>query len=78
MRNVVERAFGVLKEDSYIISSVIEPTYGVKTQNFIIITCCILHNSLIMVDLDEDLVPEVDEEINSQIAPQQHVRDLVE
>ena len=77
LHNAVERAFGVLKKRFPIIASKTEPTYGVKTQNLIIIACCILHNFLMMVDPDEDLVAEVDEEINSQTTPQ-HVHDLAE
>ncbi|XP_061359901.1 uncharacterized protein LOC133303945 [Gastrolobium bilobum] len=49
-----------------------EPTYGIKTQNKIIIACCILHNYLMMVDPDEELVAEVDEEIFDQRVSEQH------
>lgn len=70
LRNVVERAFGVLKKRFPIIASGTEPTYGIKTQNRIIISCCILHNYLMMVDPDEELLVEVDEEIGNQSAPQ--------
>lgn len=70
LRNVVERAFGILKKRFSIISSGTEPTYGIKTQNMIMIACCILHNYLMVVDPDEDLINEVDEEIDNQNAPQ--------
>ncbi|XP_058734266.1 uncharacterized protein LOC131605995 [Vicia villosa] len=70
LRNVVERAFGVVKKRFRIISSGAEATYGVDTQNYIILACCILHNYLMEVDPDEDLIAEVDEEIGNQSAPQ--------
>lgn len=70
LRNVVERAFGILKKRFPMIASGTEPTYGIKTQNRIIIACCILHNYLMAVDPDEELIAEVDEEIGNQNAPQ--------
>lgn len=78
LRNAVERAFGVLKKRFPIIASGTEPTYGIKTQNMIIIACCILHNYLMMVDPDEELVAEVDEEIDSQSVSQQHGHVLID
>lgn len=67
--NIVERAFGILKKTFCINASDIEPTYGIKTQNMIIITC-ILYNYLMVVDPNEDLIAEMDEEIGNQSAPQ--------
>ncbi|XP_061364524.1 protein ANTAGONIST OF LIKE HETEROCHROMATIN PROTEIN 1-like [Gastrolobium bilobum] len=72
LRNAVERAFEVLKKRFPIIASGTEPTYEIKTQNRIIIACCILHNYLMMVDPDEELVAEVDEEISEQSVSEQH------
>ena len=66
LRNVVKRAFGILKKRFPIIASGTEPTYGIKTQNRIILSCCILHNYLMVADPDEDLLGEVDEEIRNQ------------
>ena len=70
LRNVVERAFGIVKKRFPIISSGTEATYGIHTQNYIILACCILHNFLMGVDPDEDLIAEVDEEIGNQSASQ--------
>ena len=46
-----------------IVASTTEPNYCVDTQNEIILACCILHNYLMGVDLDENLIVEVDEEV---------------
>ena len=59
----IKRAFGVLKKRFPIIASTIEPNYCVDTQNEIILACCIHHNYLMSVDLDESLIAEVDEEV---------------
>ncbi|KAI9086609.1 hypothetical protein K1719_031470 [Acacia pycnantha] len=61
-----------------IIASGTEPTYGIKTQNRIIIACCILHNYLMMTDPEEELVAEVDEEIANQSVSEQHGDDHIE
>uniref|UniRef100_A0A2N9HGQ6 DDE Tnp4 domain-containing protein n=1 Tax=Fagus sylvatica TaxID=28930 RepID=A0A2N9HGQ6_FAGSY len=66
LRNVIERAFGVLKKRFPIIGSTTEPTYSVDTQTEIILACCIIHNYLMVVDLDERLIAEVDEELLQQ------------
>ena len=63
LRNAIERTFGVLKKRFPIIASTTEPSYCVDTQNEIILACCILHNYLMGVDLDESLITEVDEEV---------------
>ena len=75
MYNAVERTFAILEKRFLIIASGTKPTYGIKTQNMIIIACCIVHIYLMMVDPDEDLLAEMDEEINNQIAPHQLVHD---
>ena len=59
----IERAFGVLKKRFPIIASTTEPNYCVDTQNEIILACCILHNYLMSVNLDESLIVEIDEEV---------------
>ena len=63
LRNTIERAFDVLKKRFPIIGSTTEPTYFVNTQTGIILVCCIIHNYLMGVDLDERLIAEVDEEL---------------
>ena len=63
LRNAIERAFSVLKKRVPIIASTIEPTYCANTQNEIILSCCILHNYLMGVNLDESLIAKVDEEV---------------
>ena len=61
--NAIERAFGVLKKRFHIIVSTTEPSYCVDTQNEIILACCILHNYLMGVDPDENVITKVDEEV---------------
>ena len=43
-----------------------EPHYPIDTQYDIILACCILHNYLMGVDLDERLIAEVDRELFSE------------
>ncbi|XP_028768055.1 uncharacterized protein LOC114725688 [Neltuma alba] len=66
LRNAVERAFGVLKKRFDILANSSEPTYGVKAQTLIIGACCILHNYLMSIDPNEDLIEEVDRELATQ------------
>ncbi|XP_059628175.1 uncharacterized protein LOC132270975 [Cornus florida] len=61
--NVIKRIFGVLKKRFPIIGCSTEPTYDVNTQVDIILACCIIHNYLIGMDLDESLIIEVDREL---------------
>ncbi|XP_019256496.1 PREDICTED: uncharacterized protein LOC109234912 [Nicotiana attenuata] len=63
LRNAIERAFGVLKKRFPIISSSIEPSYGVETQKLIIFVCCILHNYLRGADPNDELLAQVDAEL---------------
>ncbi|KAJ8771814.1 hypothetical protein K2173_026991 [Erythroxylum novogranatense] len=58
LRNIIERAFGVLKKRFPIIASTTEPSYGIHTQKKIIIACVILHNFLIGVDPDDPFLNE--------------------
>ena len=43
-----------------------KPTYGVKAQKYIVLSCCILHNYLIGVDADKEHIVEVDAELANQ------------
>ena len=63
LHNAIEKAFGVLKKRFLIIANTTELSYCVDTQNEIIFACCILHNYLMGVDLDESLIAKVDEEV---------------
>ncbi|KAJ4764229.1 nuclease [Rhynchospora pubera] len=63
LRNSIERAFGVLKKRFPIIASGAEPHYDKDTQNLIILACCILHNFLLDVDPDNEILAEVDREL---------------
>ena len=48
------------------LSSKNEPLYGVETQNKIILTCYIIHNYLMGVDPDMNLLLDVDAELASR------------
>lgn len=63
LRNVIERAFGVLKKRFTIISSGTEPQYPIKTLTEIVLACFILHNYLMGVDPDDELIRQVDREL---------------
>ncbi|GAV78636.1 LOW QUALITY PROTEIN: DDE_4 domain-containing protein, partial [Cephalotus follicularis] len=60
LRNAIERAFGVVKKIFPIIASTTQPNFSVETQTKIILACCIIHNYLMGVDPDENLIAEVD------------------
>ncbi|CAL5407355.1 unnamed protein product [Camellia sinensis] len=60
LRNVIERAFGVLKKRFPILGSGTEPYYDVDTQTDIVLASCILHNYLMGIDPNESLIEEVD------------------
>ncbi|KAJ8899483.1 hypothetical protein K2173_018457 [Erythroxylum novogranatense] len=64
LRNVIERAFGVLKRRFAIFTSA--PTFGIKNQKKIMLVAFILHNYLMGVDRDDELIAEVDRELASQ------------
>ena len=63
LRNAIERSFGVLKQHFPIIASGIEAQYDVNNLFEIVIACCILHNYLMDVEPDEQLISEVDREL---------------
>ncbi|KAK3211590.1 hypothetical protein Dsin_016296 [Dipteronia sinensis] len=67
LRNAIERAFGVLKKRSPIIGSTTKPNYSTNTQSSIILACRILHNYLMGVDPDENLIEEVDNDISNEL-----------
>ncbi|GLT95454.1 hypothetical protein SLE2022_131350 [Rubroshorea leprosula] len=71
LHNAIKRAFGVLKKRFEILRGGTEQFYGVETQNLIILACCIIHNFLMGVDPDEDLIAEVDMELRNQDNSQQ-------
>ncbi|XP_047258411.1 protein ALP1-like, partial [Capsicum annuum] len=63
LRNAIEHAFGVLKQRFPIISSLTESSYGIETQKLIIFACCVLHNYLIGVEPNDELLAQVDAEL---------------
>ncbi|XXG66422.1 hypothetical protein AAC387_Pa05g3906 [Persea americana] len=65
LRNVIERAFGVLKKRFPIVASGNESYFSVDTTSEIILACCILHNFLMDVDPDEHLIHKVDCELQN-------------
>ncbi|KAJ4802665.1 nuclease [Rhynchospora pubera] len=69
LRNMIERAFGVLKKRFPIIASGTEPHYDKDTQKLIILACCILHNFLLDVDPDYEILAEVDRELANRRRP---------
>jgi hypothetical protein len=60
---VMEKTFGVLKKRFPIIAGVAEPFFSFETMRHIIIACCVLHNFLMEVDIDEQMIAEVDQEL---------------
>ncbi|XP_021974531.1 uncharacterized protein LOC110869598 [Helianthus annuus] len=71
LRNVVERAFGVLKKRFLIIRSTAEPFYSCQTQSDIFLVCCILHNFLLEEDHDKDLEDEVLHEVLNELVEEE-------
>ncbi|KAJ4807876.1 nuclease [Rhynchospora pubera] len=63
LRNAVERSIGILKKKFPIIASGSEPYYDEETVSDLFLACCIIHNYLMGVDPDEELIAQVDEEI---------------
>ena len=64
-RNAIERAFGVLKKRLPILRNGTKPYYPAKTQADLVLAGCILHNFLMGVDPNEDLIiAELDEELS--------------
>ncbi|XP_016206692.1 protein ALP1-like [Arachis ipaensis] len=63
LRNVIERCFGVLKKRFPIIAGDTEPYYSFKTMRDIFLACCILHNFLMGVDVDQSIIEAVDREL---------------
>lgn len=63
---MIECAFGVLKKRFPILQTATEPTFGIKTQNKIIIACCILHNYWMGEDPNQTLIDEVQDELENE------------
>ncbi|TXG70198.1 hypothetical protein EZV62_005133 [Acer yangbiense] len=63
LRNVIKRAFMVLKKRFPILSTGTKSHFSVRTLRKIVLACCILHNYLIGVDPDEQILKEVDQEL---------------
>jgi len=63
LRNAIERVFGVLKKRFAILGSGNEPFYSICTQTDIALAACILHNYLMGVNPDMELIEEVDHEL---------------
>ncbi|KAK9269263.1 hypothetical protein L1049_001033 [Liquidambar formosana] len=74
LRNAIERCFGVLKKRFPIIGSLTDPTYSFDTQTEIILACSILHNFLMGVDPDENIIAEVDRELENGTQPREALR----
>ncbi|XP_025647417.1 protein ALP1-like [Arachis hypogaea] len=62
LRNVIERCFGVLKKRFPIIAGDTKPYYSFETMRHFL-ACCILHNFLMGVDVDQSIIDEVDREL---------------
>ena len=73
LRNVIERTFGVLKKRFPILSGASEPHYPVEVVTEIVLACCILHNYLIGVDPDDEIIKLVDEELMNSEAQLENV-----
>jgi len=63
LQNTIDRAFGVLKKRFPITTGDHESYFSVKTMIRIISACCILHNFLMGIDIDEQMIAEVDHEL---------------
>ncbi|KAL8507556.1 hypothetical protein ACS0TY_018194 [Phlomoides rotata] len=77
-RNVIKRSFGILKTRWGIIRS--SSYYPIKTQNHIILGCCLLHifiRTTMNVDPMEDEVPETFSEVDESGASEDFI-DVVE
>ncbi|KAF2311201.1 hypothetical protein GH714_020129 [Hevea brasiliensis] len=57
------RFYPYFKKRFPIIASGIEPHYSFETMTEIVLACCIIHNFLMGVDPDENLIAEVDREL---------------
>ncbi|XLR65560.1 hypothetical protein S83_016232, partial [Arachis hypogaea] len=65
LRNVIERAFGVLKNRFPILSEM--SRYNIDGVSEIIIVCCILHNFLMDFDPDEEIIARVDRDLMNNV-----------
>ena len=55
-----------MKKQFIIISNAFDARYGMKVQNSLILAFYILHNDLMYVDFDEELIAEVDAKLARQ------------
>jgi hypothetical protein len=86
LRNVIERAFGVLKQKWRILKAM--PSFSPRTQKHIIIACMALHNFIRdsalhddefeKCDEDEDYIPEGEDDIEGQQVEDQGVDEVLE
>jgi hypothetical protein len=86
LRNVIERAFGVLKQKWRILKAM--PSFSPRTQKHIIIACMALHNFIRdsalhddefeKCDEDEDYIPEGEDDIDGQQVEEQGVDEVLE
>ncbi|KAK3212274.1 hypothetical protein Dsin_016980 [Dipteronia sinensis] len=60
LRNVIERAFGVLKARFPILKRM--SLYSLYTQKYIVIACITLHNFLRQISIDDELFSQYDDE----------------
>ncbi|XP_056685325.1 uncharacterized protein [Spinacia oleracea] len=72
LRNAIERALGVLKKRFSLIASSTEPYFTFDTQRDVFLAGCILHNFLMGIDPDEELIAEVDRELLSSRRRNRH------
>lgn len=56
----------MLKKRFPILQTTTDPTFGITTQKKIILACCILHNYLMGLDPDQNLIDEVHRELTNQ------------
>ncbi|XP_077242083.1 uncharacterized protein LOC143882490 [Tasmannia lanceolata] len=69
LRNVVERAFGVLKKRFRILNE--EPMYPYEKQIDIVLACCCVHNFIRREMADDDLLDDVDLELRAVVPPEE-------
>ena len=63
-----------MKKRFPIIASGTEAQYNVETKSEIVLACCMLHNFLMGIDPDEELISEVDRELMERELEREHAR----
>lgn len=61
-----ECTFSASKKFFPILQTLTEPIFGIKTQNKIIIACCILHTYLMSEDPNQKLIVDVQDELTNE------------